>query len=191
MGFQQCLNLGRWWVEGCIPHQPRALRGTSHVLWPHKQPGNFPDDDEWHLLWHDSWRSYLCLPWWYPHLQKDTIGTPENHLESAGTPLRVQLMLQAGGVQVQAHLDRVSLSNHFRGMVEMDLVKVSGVSEWLEPWNKWEVQSFVGFINFYWQFMLQAGILEVNNRLAKSDGSDVGRTWLQLMCCTLPKHLCP
>ena len=35
------------------------------------------------------------------------------------------------------------------GMVEMDLVKVSGVLEWPEPWNKREVQSFVGFVNFY------------------------------------------
>ena len=39
------------------------------------------------------------------------------------------------------------------GMVEMDPVKVSGVSEWLEPWNKREVQSFVRFINFYQQFI--------------------------------------
>ena len=35
------------------------------------------------------------------------------------------------------------------GMVEMDPVKVSGVSEWPEPWNKREVQSFIGFISFY------------------------------------------
>ena len=39
------------------------------------------------------------------------------------------------------------------GTVEMDLVKVSGVSEWLEPWNKREVQSFVRFINFYQWFI--------------------------------------
>ena len=39
------------------------------------------------------------------------------------------------------------------GMVEMDPVKVSGVSEWLEPQNKREVQSFVGFVNFYQQFI--------------------------------------
>ena len=38
---------------------------------------------------------------------------------------------------------------NLEGMVEMDPVKVSGVSEWPEPWNKREVQSFVGFINFY------------------------------------------
>ena len=31
----------------------------------------------------------------------------------------------------------------------MDMVKVSGVLEWLEPQNKREVQSFIGFINFY------------------------------------------
>ena len=35
------------------------------------------------------------------------------------------------------------------GTVEMDLVKVSRVSEWPEPQNKREVQYFVGFINFY------------------------------------------
>ena len=33
--------------------------------------------------------------------------------------------------------------------MEMDLVKVSRVSEWPEPWKKREVQSFVRFINFY------------------------------------------
>ena len=38
-------------------------------------------------------------------------------------------------------------------MVEMDLVKVSGVLEWPEPWNKREVQSFVRFMNFYGCFI--------------------------------------
>jgi hypothetical protein len=33
--------------------------------------------------------------------------------------------------------------------VEMDLVKIAGVADWLTPSNKKEVQSFVGFINFY------------------------------------------
>ena len=34
-------------------------------------------------------------------------------------------------------------------------------------------------------------ILGAENGVAKSDGSDVGGTWLQLMCCALPKRLCP
>ena len=33
--------------------------------------------------------------------------------------------------------------------VEMDPVKVTGVAEWPEPTNKREVQSFLGFANFY------------------------------------------
>jgi hypothetical protein len=33
--------------------------------------------------------------------------------------------------------------------VEMDLVKITGVADWLTPSNKKEVQSFVGFVNFY------------------------------------------
>src|SRR5882724_8842800 len=39
------------------------------------------------------------------------------------------------------------------GCVQMDLVKVTGVQEWPTPWNVTEVQSFVGFINFYQCFV--------------------------------------
>jgi hypothetical protein len=35
----------------------------------------------------------------------------------------------------------------------MDLVKIAGVADWLVPSNKKEVQSFVGFINFYRHFI--------------------------------------
>jgi hypothetical protein len=37
--------------------------------------------------------------------------------------------------------------------VEMDLVKIVGMVEWPTPKNKKEVQLFVGFINFYRQFI--------------------------------------
>jgi transposase InsO family protein len=39
------------------------------------------------------------------------------------------------------------------GQVEMDAVKVAGVSKWPTPTNKKEVQSFLGFINFYRRFV--------------------------------------
>ena len=35
--------------------------------------------------------------------------------------------------------------------------------------------------------MLCNDLLEANNGVAKSDGGDVGGTWLQLTCCALPK----
>src|SRR5882724_5877426 len=35
------------------------------------------------------------------------------------------------------------------GCIEMDPVKVAGVQDWLTPKNVTEVQSFIGFINFY------------------------------------------
>ena len=38
-------------------------------------------------------------------------------------------------------------------LVKMDLAKVAGVSEWPTPSNKKEVQSFLGFINFYRRFI--------------------------------------
>jgi hypothetical protein len=37
--------------------------------------------------------------------------------------------------------------------VEMDPVNIAGVVDWLTPSNKKEVQSFVGFINFYRRFI--------------------------------------
>jgi hypothetical protein len=37
--------------------------------------------------------------------------------------------------------------------VEMDPVKVAGVADWPTPSNKKEVQSFVGFVNFYRHFI--------------------------------------
>src|SRR6202522_2864772 len=37
--------------------------------------------------------------------------------------------------------------------VHMDPVKIAGVSEWPVPSNKKEVQSFLGFTNFYWRFI--------------------------------------
>jgi len=37
--------------------------------------------------------------------------------------------------------------------VEMDLVKIAGVAEYPELCNKREVQSFLGFANFYWRFI--------------------------------------
>ena len=39
------------------------------------------------------------------------------------------------------------------GHREMDLVKVAGVQDWPVPRNVTEVQSFIGFINFYQCFI--------------------------------------
>ena len=39
------------------------------------------------------------------------------------------------------------------GKVEMDAVKVEGVSNWPTPRMKKELQQFLGFVNFYWWFI--------------------------------------
>jgi hypothetical protein len=40
-----------------------------------------------------------------------------------------------------------------KGQAEMDPVKVAGVVDWPKPQNKKEVQSFLGFTNFYQRFV--------------------------------------
>jgi hypothetical protein len=47
-------------------------------------------------------------------------------------------------------LDRVSGCHH---LIEIDLVKIARIEDWPTPTNKKEVQSFIGFINFYYQFI--------------------------------------
>ena len=47
------------------------------------------------------------------------------------------------------YLGLIISENH----VEMDPVKVAGVADWPEPSNKREVQSFLGFANFYCRFI--------------------------------------
>src|SRR5258708_1264195 len=37
--------------------------------------------------------------------------------------------------------------------LHMDLVKVAAIQNWLEPWNVHDVQSFLGFMNFYCCFI--------------------------------------
>ena len=37
-------------------------------------------------------------------------------------------------------------------LCQMDPVKITGIQEWLTPRNFTKVQSFVGFVNFYWCF---------------------------------------
>src|SRR6266478_8979716 len=37
--------------------------------------------------------------------------------------------------------------------VVMDPVKVQGVTDWLQPAKVKDVQSFIGFMNFYWRFI--------------------------------------
>src|SRR5260370_13421352 len=47
------------------------------------------------------------------------------------------------------YLRLVILKDH----VAMDPMKVHGVMEWLTPMKVKEVQSFLGFVNFYWKFI--------------------------------------
>ena len=41
------------------------------------------------------------------------------------------------------------------GRVEMDPIKITRVKDWPTPKNITEVQSFVGFVNFYCRFILE------------------------------------
>jgi hypothetical protein len=66
---------------------------------------------------------------------------------------RLELFLQPEKCEFEKtwieYLGLIISENH----VEMDPVKVAGVAEWPQPTNKREVQSFLGFANFYRRFI--------------------------------------
>jgi hypothetical protein len=57
----------------------------------------------------------------------------------------------------------------------MDLVKVAEVADWPTPTNKKEVQSFIGFINFYHRFI--PGFSHHAHALFNLTMKDVGFIW--------------
>lgn len=64
-----------------------------------------------------------------------------------------------------------------QGQIEMDPVKIEGVSKWPTPSNVTEVQSFLGFTNFYRRFIRDfAGIAKPLHELARKD---TPWTWTQ------------
>jgi len=56
----------------------------------------------------------------------------------------------------------------------MDPIKVAGVAEWPEPSNKREVQSFLGFVNFYLQ---RAEVEWRSRKLAGAGGRGTEEDW--------------
>lgn len=61
------------------------------------------------------------------------------------------------------------------GQIEMDPVKVEGVSKWPEPRNVKEVQSFLGFVNFYRRFIQDFS--EIARPLHELTGKGVTWRW--------------
>ena len=56
-------------------------------------------------------------------------------------------------MQVWMHKDEYLGLIVSESKAKMDPVKVHGVTEWLKPQNQKEVQSFLGFANFYQRFI--------------------------------------
>jgi hypothetical protein len=59
----------------------------------------------------------------------------------------------------------------------MDLVKVAGVTEWPTPTMKKEVQSFLGFANFYCRFI--KGFLQYTKPLFELTKKDRKWSWAE------------
>jgi hypothetical protein len=60
------------------------------------------------------------------------------------------------------------------GKLSMDLIKLSGIRDWPIPTTVKQVQGFIGFANFYRQFLKKFSelILPLNNLLRKDTNFD-------------------
>ena len=87
----------------------------------------------------------LCRHWLYLKAEKCTFGQP-----------------------MVEYLGLILLEGH----VEMDPIRVAGICDWLTPTGVIEVQSFVGFVNFYWQFIQDSHVDKPLHQLTKK-----GEAW--------------
>src|SRR5258708_22486319 len=62
--------------------------------------------------------------------------------------------------------------------LHMDLVKVATIQNWLEPWNVHDMQSFLGFANFYHHFIVDYSqlTLPLTNLCKKATPWNFGKT---------------
>src|SRR5258708_16241723 len=76
----------------------------------------------------------------------------ENHPRDTPDPLFLQVIPLTGEMQVQmlrGGLGLVISKDH----VAMDPIKVQGVTDWPQPVKVKDIQSFIGFMNFYQRFI--------------------------------------
>ena len=100
------------------------LVGVLQVVWPEALLPLLKLSEHWNIVW----RVLECLQEHRLYLKPEKCKFEQKQIEYL----------------------RVIVSE---GQVEMDPVKVSGIAEWPIPQNKKEVQSFIGFINFYRRFI--------------------------------------
>src|SRR6202789_131368 len=140
-------------MEGGLSYQSRALRTTSDVFRPHKQSSHIPDHDGRHFSGTCYRRSRSGLPRRYSDIHRIHRGTPEGHPTGDGNPSRTQVVLKAAKCEFEKTTVEYLGVIISHNSVEMDLVKIAGVADWPAPTNKKEVQSFLGFANFYRRFI--------------------------------------
>ncbi len=170
MGLQQCTHQDWWWVESSVQNQLRLVWANSYVLQAYQLSCHLSMDDEWHL------QRPHCI--WSVTVYLDDIlimsKTKEEHRCITRKVLKVlwknKLFLKAEKCEfetLETEYLRVIIS---KGSIHMDPVKIAGIAEWPVPAKKQQLQSFLGFTNFYRCFI--KGYSKVVKPMMQLTGND-------------------
>jgi len=141
-------------VEGHLPDQPWLVQTPCHVLWPHEQSHHLSDDDGRHLC-EDLISEGIVMVY-----LDDILIFTETLEEHQKITSRVLELLEKHKLYLRSDKCEFKKTTiEYLGVIishnsiAMDPVKITGITKWPAPTNKKEVQSFLGFTNFYRRFI--------------------------------------
>ena len=148
MGIQQCMTQRRRWMEGRIHNKIWSIRTNSHVLWIMQFTSNISNNDEWNFSRHDTWKMDHHLHGQHFHIhQNDWRKCQIQRLVDNDLYLKPEKCIF--WTKEVEYLGMIISENQ----LQMDPVKLRGIAEWPVPTKVKNVRSFLGFGNYYCQFI--------------------------------------
>ena len=135
-------------MENHLPHLLQIFRMVCHAFWTYQCPRHFPVPHEQCLLGPPGYmrpRLFIDIL-----IYSDTLEEHRCHIH--------EVLLQLWNNKLYAHGDKCSFHEdtvEYLGSIlspnglSMDPGKVSAILEWPEPHKVKDIQSFLGFANFY------------------------------------------
>ena len=153
MGIQQCLYLRRRPMESSFQNEQRTLWTNGDVLWIVQFTSNIPSDDGRHLWRHDQWMYYHCIYGRYFYHCTRRSHSNRKHQEILKQLQDNYMFLKPTKCEFNKTKFEYLGMVIEEGKISMDPGKLKVIRDWPAPTAVKQTWGFLGFGNFYWQFI--------------------------------------
>ena len=140
-------------MESGVPHQFWSIQIHCDVFWVDQFSKYISESDEQHFPQPYPQGKSPSLPQLYPHLHQNPWRTLSDHLSHTANPTLSPPLSQTWEMHIWVDPNWISQPDYFPGWDLHGSSEIQGVSQWLVPTCKHDLQSFLKFINFYQHFI--------------------------------------